>query len=523
MKRQPFRLALSFAACIALSAVSAPAFASGASRDDGQIAAGPTSSPVDVRLAREFAVRSASRDLRSFCVWNRMQRAADLAARDPILGSALRRHRFNGDRRAYEDILIQVYSLPFIGWDPWAVSMLGSPRVKEDVRHATFATRLLSGHESPGNAALDVPEWLRAFETRPTAHPDALPFMAYRRMPDVSLAMRSAACAQFSSLSNVGQCASALDVLKPLLAVADSGTGTATIGISILKEALSDEYSEGLRLAAIGAFRRMRDGSLPPQANVFDDVKNGFIEGGSGPEDAEDRAFVALAAISTGGPNVLTRASHQERATPNVYREGRVKSNAIYLQALAEAMVHLDTQAMLREHSRPYSMPAGFSFPCDAGKSYHFWSNAHLARELAKRGFKTEATRSALAIAHIAYQLGGFEGSERNSDRIFIAPRYGVVENGIRLDMTLAAAGAGFGADRARGRGSSHEAGRGFALFLQKGSDDPEASPNLKLGPLVSALGGVNGAAIDQARIWTRNLDPAFIFGYFLPDEPTAR
>jgi hypothetical protein len=203
----------------------------------------------------------------------------------------------------------------------------------------------------------------------------------------------------------------------------------------VLKE---PQYQEGIRRAAIKILARGSDDVISPSTNLFDDVKAGFLEAGTKSESVDGLTWDVMAVLAAGGPNVGQRLWTYKTDPVN-------NTTRIALTAIAEIIPLYDSIKLETQKSH-YSLPPGVNSTCDSGKSYHFWMTAYLARKAALASKNPSAAASAAYISNVAYQaLAGGVGW-RSPGQVFQNERFGPIENGIRMDLSLAAAGAKYGA-----------------------------------------------------------------------------
>lgn len=202
----------------------------------------------------------------------------------------------------------------------------------------------------------------------------------------------------------------------------------------------SPTYKEGLRLAALKLIQKTRE--IPTKrANVFDDIKSSFIETGLGAGQAEDAAWDVLAVYSNGGHNAISRT--MMLAWPSGFA-----SSAVSVAMISSALTLLD----FKQHERGlghYAYPSGVSGSCLNPKPYHFWLSAYLARHLKKKGYSSEVSAIASFVSAKGYQVNRVlvASDEWGAlKKLFVKDVFHPTNQVIRMDLTLASAGAVYGA-----------------------------------------------------------------------------
>lgn len=272
----------------------------------------------------------------------------------------------------------------------------------------------------------------------------------------------------------------------------------------VIKKILTDsKATEGLRKAAIKMLAQQKN-KISSASNLLDDLKNSFIEAGLSKTEADTRTWDTLGALAATGPNFAKRWSRH--SSPFMGQKMNLKNiddnpNAFLLQIIAEAIPTLDSKKAAEHQGQPYSLPSGVSFECDIGKTYHFWMTAYLSRQLASEGSSSEAAASSAYIANLGYQLSreAYAGKEL---KVKDMERFGATENGIRMDLVLAASGAKFGAASTKKQDYSIDLG-------QKLKESMKASP-IDATPM-SVLGILPGFLGKSANLIDR-IQPDFIF-----------
>jgi hypothetical protein len=466
----------------------------------------PTTTEFWVKQAQYFANLKAAEDLKSFCEWNRMDRVSRIDSEDTsgdytsqdIYKSSL----LAVDKDSAANALMEYNDRA----GPWPRSMMGHPILKNSEYHGDNSW-LKTHYEEERSKRFEFQKNIIEDFAKPIPRSAKFEIPKYDSMPangySPGSAERIGACSQFVDILLVTSCVSALSEVETYLKVHNSEGGIEITGVESLKKAQSKKYAEGLRHAVSLIYSRFKENSVAKEANVFDDIKKGFLLAGFTDDVAEDMAFESLAAISTGGPSFYLRTVHDD-----AYTSGNKSKNysATALQAIALAVIDLDTQKMQSEKPSLYSIPNQVKFPCDSGKYYHFWLEAYLSRRLVKGGYDLKVARAASFIAQVGYQLR--DTQTRKAQNQLITRRYGPTENGVRIDMNLAAMGVSFGVDRAQGRNRILDGEKGFTEILKAGGNKPSLSTE-------DAESWFSTNKVTAVMRFMDNMNPAFILDYY--------
>lgn len=363
--------------------------------------------------------------------------------------------------------------------DIWSLSMAGHPAIKELANTVSFlVTCTPTGFPTCKTASTaDLKAALsKPFQNNSLYTPDYQPIKDRKSSSSV---LQFGACSLFSN-SATRTCMGNLSRIESLMTVqsyiADQNAprsflykeppSTMSIGMGskempftssmvtaapVVKKILTDAAAtEGLRRAALKMLER-QSSALSSEANAFDDIKKSFEDAGLNTQEAENKTWDVMAALASAGPNFAKRWSRDGIAKRMDLKNIDDNPNAFALQIIAESLPKLDTKKSKQHKGALYSLPNGINFPCDIGKSYHFWMTAYLSRNLVKSGSDAESARSAAYIANLGYQMNrqAFAGSELNMEKL---ERFGATENGIRMDLNLAAAGSLYGSNSAEGK-----------------------------------------------------------------------
>lgn len=285
-----------------------------------------------------------------------------------------------------------------------------------------------------------------------------------------SIAAQTALCADLG-MSNTVSCVRALnralEIAKPYFFEKMS-----YMPMMVWEKLFTNEkfYAEGLRRAALKVIGRLQNNKRN-LGFILDDLTSSFMEAGLSKDQSLDAAYDVLALYGNGGANLGERLDRLSifdwdfRATV----ESRVSSkncNALqnsvcgYLNIIAKAIPVLDYES-LRDHGALYSLPKAANSRCNNQKSYYFWLNAFLARQLLKEGLDAKSAALGAYALSIGYQFNRDQGvkngqiSRDQGDKkiqIFGAKAlfrssYDPVNNIIRTDLATAYAGGAFGAE----------------------------------------------------------------------------
>lgn len=403
----------------------------------GQLMPISTENEQNVLIAQQAAMQASMMDMKSFCEWNRMGRVAKGFAKKQV-GIDYDQARAEGDKDKAARILAEDSTDA-----PWDASLSGHPLLKNKTRDETVFTGdfLLTIDELAGFAEtgvlkgekqtaehFDMPEMLRT--------ENAMDAETFKKSSNLSSTKKIAACAYVGKLTSIPSCTKNIETIIQY-AKPSGGKGGGTAALPSFKRILtSKEYTAGLKTAVLKMHKKFK--SKKVSGDLLSDIRNSFIESGDSNNQADDKAWEVMAVLAASGPNMFTRVADQIGANKN--------PNAAHLATLALMIPHLDTDAMAASPPRLYSLPKGIEFPCDSGKSYHFWMSAYLSRMLVKSGSAPDDAAAAAYMAEISYQTHS-ESVGRSPDSASRWQRFGDTEVGVQIDLNLAAAGAHYGAD----------------------------------------------------------------------------
>lgn len=447
-----------------------------------------------VELNRHNSVAAATKDFKGFCEWNRMDRASGelstyyqttpAGETASVVEEYVERKR-EGDR----DKAGSTFSDVKAGSDPWALSALGNRHAKLSeglylARESSYFNELFAkASDGKSGKKLLLTEFAQTMTEnlkssfnshyRSPAHPAG-------KSHDLGTVERVGLCKGVTNITRVPGCASALGSLMPKLKVAVSGASV--LDPALLKSTLEDQkITRALQTTATSLWNRIGSDSFTESDNIYTELFSSLRQEGFQENEAKDKALAVLATLSAGGPNFSLRGNLQETQSFPIC-EGGCNPNNIFLAAIAEGMTHADTLKMSKS-SKLYSLPPNVDFPCDTGKNYHFWMSAYYANQLVKEGFSSSSVRSAVYVSHLGYQISRREQKDQGGldNNLLSMGRYTSPENGIRMDLILASAGAKFGAEGANTL-TKVAARDGYIEFLKSGNTNASKEEWTKLG-----------------------------------------
>ncbi|MGZ3775192.1 MAG: hypothetical protein ACXVCY_14975 [Pseudobdellovibrionaceae bacterium] len=482
-----------------------------------------------VPALKNSLIDEATRNLPQFCQWNRLDRL--VRSFPPGVQRVYQKLKSQNDLQGVGDFLLD--KAKGMHFDPWVLSMAGHPKIKSLASKFSF---IVSCSEK---IALSCPsasnEELENAIKKPLNNSSLqIPYyFSPENSTKSSTLQRAAACMLFSE-SSKSDCDKNLLKIEALMAIEKfqqdqvmiapfSVGGQVFVGKNglrvkmgeprrssmvtaapVIKRILTDSAAtEGLRRAAIKMLEQQKK-RMNKTSNLFDDLKDSFIEAGLPKSEAEVNTWDTLGAIAATGPNFAKRWSrHSDRISGQKMNLKNIDDNpnAFLLQIIAEAIPKLDTQKALEHWGQIYSLPQGVSFDCDIGKTYHFWMTAYLSHQLTSQGSSADAAASASYIADLGYQLRreAFAGKELNVNDM---ERFGATENGIRMDLVLAASGAKFGVESAKNQEYSIDLGEKLRESMK--ATPVETTPMSVLGALPGFLG--------KSANFVDRIQPDFIF-----------
>lgn len=482
--------------------------------------------PFDLSQIKDKLVDYSTKDFPSFCQWNRMDRFSRQFP--PDIQRVYNEKKTSNDLNGAAQLLADNTKGSLL--DIWSLSMAGHPIIKELANKESFLVACrptdIPTCKPVSNTDLKV-ALSKPFKNNSLYIPDYQPIKD--RKPSSST-LQIGACTLFSNSSTI-TCMGNLSHIESLMAVqsyvADQNTpkpflykeppammsmgmgskefpftSSMVTAAPVVKKILTDAAAtEGLRRAALKMLER-QSSVLSSEANAFDDIKKSFEESGLSTKEAENKTWDTMAALASAGPNFAKRWSRESIAMKMDIKNINDNPNAFALQTIAESLPKIDTEKAKQQNGALYSLPVGINFPCDIGKSYHFWMTAYLSRNLVKSGSDTEAARSSAYIANLGYQMNrqAFAGSELNMENL---ERFGATENGIRMDLTLAAAGSLYGSNSAEGKVTKIDLAEKYRQSMKMSPTEPTY-----LGKAGSLFPGFSGKALT----FIDRIQPNFIF-----------
>jgi hypothetical protein len=213
--------------------------------------------------------------------------------------------------------------------------------------------------------------------------------------------------------------------------------------LPLWKELVTDSaYLKVFKKVSLGIIANLRKGT-PPQKTLIEDLKAEFLALTKDKKKADDYAWKTMALLASGGGNALKRPAVITGAN-----DGGNDDLEAVLHVLSNGSMALDR--LSAEKGFLYTFPPGIKNLCDYGKNYHFWMTAYLARELKKKNYSETAAAAAAFSVEKGYQFSKVEHG-RDPTKPFTESPYSNYNNNIRLDLSLAAAGAWYGAQNEKG------------------------------------------------------------------------
>lgn len=270
-----------------------------------------------------------------------------------------------------------------------------------------------------------------------------------------SIAAQSAICSDFGiteTVACVRALGRALEIVRPVFFQDMSYMPRA-----VWEKLLSNErfYSDGLRKASLKIISRLKN-SKKSGGFILEDLVSSFQESGLPKADSLDAAYDVLALYGNGGANLgerLRRLSiNSASSARRITRYCKPFENSVcgYLDIIGKAIPVLDYE-YLRSGSYLYSLPKGSNSRCNNQKSYYFWLNAYLTRQLVKEGFEAKSAVLGAYALSIGYQFNRDQGvssqPKLGANAFLFRSSFDPVYNIIRTDLASAYTGAIFGAE----------------------------------------------------------------------------
>lgn len=211
-----------------------------------------------------------------------------------------------------------------------------------------------------------------------------------------------------------------------------------------LPDAITDvfsdpKYVEGARRAAVKILKKIRS-SETPKGDLYSDILDSFLELNIEKSRAEEMTWNFIAATQFNGPNsmIFLRPLANKNNMALLFSIGVIGTGQYVLDSRRSGLGQL------------YSYPPSVSTDCDFGKSYNFWVSAFIARKVTQKLKNERAATNAVWLLHLGYQMLATTG-HRDRFQPYTEDTFSVTNNGIRMDMAAASAGAMYGSLAANG------------------------------------------------------------------------
>lgn len=425
-----------------------------------------------VDLNKNNSIDAAERDFKGFCEWNRMDRASgELQSRDPSAFAKYLTRKREGNRQEAGNSLGEVSTS-----GPWKSSMRGNRNAKlkdgSKLRrggshfYATYAE--VNGEKSESVFLAEFAKKMVSNLKSDFEHAYLLPEIGKVNIKQLNLTQRLGLCSGITGPFGMRGCASALGMLMPKLEV--SQENASTLDPKLINQTLGDvTLTKALKKVSTSIWERIQNNQFKKSDNIFLELENAFREEGVSKIESRNKALQIMGTLSVGGPNFATRGLREETSkfpacTPSC------NPNNVYLSAIAEGLVHADTLKMDSANPSLYSLPDSVDFPCDSGKNYHFWMSAYCANQLKLEGASKSSAQSAVFVSHLGYQISRDEHLGGGGSNLLKMGRFTSPENGTRIDIILAAAGAKFGVEESSSK--TINARKAYSEVLRAGSLD---------------------------------------------------
>ncbi|NUM60300.1 MAG: hypothetical protein HUU56_16840 [Bdellovibrionaceae bacterium] len=406
----------------------------------------------DIAAIRELLSKQSAKDIKYICKADRLRSSAVIL-------------KEQGQLKDYEEVIKQIDSGDINKAEmilskkarfrqPWNASLSGSSSVKLSGILYSSTLKNQWGLQTLG----DIKDFLMSPESKQVRNPNFSKYYSYSILSSTSSTLiekySGPLCSRLTSKTT--QCTNHLleiDKMSKTSATkytfrhadkeksprAEDYTCVVVLMLEDLYEKIltNPTYQSGLNKAALKVMNRLNDAEISSDANMFDDIKASFVEAGNDAEKAEEMTWDTIALLASAGPNLGLRLWTYKTNPENNY-------SRIALTAIAEMVPLLDSYA-LEQLGRHYSLPKAIQSTCDNGKNYHFWMTAYFAHQGIKKGLDNSAASGAAYIANVAYQVFSESGG-RSPISVFKSDRFGSTESHIRMDLSLAAAGAKYGA-----------------------------------------------------------------------------
>lgn len=219
-----------------------------------------------------------------------------------------------------------------------------------------------------------------------------------------------------SSRQYNGVAVSMPDVMKRLLMDPDLVQGAARFAVEVLRKAGDAEAGK------------------PVKGHLFYDLVQAYIETGSTPDEAVDRAWVIAAFYGTRGASIARMDGLFGDENYPLF---------VSMEMAFSAFGVLDQATLKSGH--PYSYPSEVDTGCGYAKPYHFWMPAYLAHRLRLEGHNPDTAELAAHLADKIYEFGSGTWG-RDPNYIYTAPFFDPYSVMIQIDLAYTDVGAFWGA-----------------------------------------------------------------------------
>jgi hypothetical protein len=198
-------------------------------------------------------------------------------------------------------------------------------------------------------------------------------------------------------------------------------------------------YSQALTALAIKLYPYVQLGVSAP-GNFDDDLRAEFLGLGLSYAEADRMTWVYLGLYGSQGAFL-----HDMRmGMSEIFSSFDVTASDFIILAVS----YLDS---LKPVGQLYSLPATIHSSCKLGKPYHFWMTAFLSREMAKkRDVKTSVEGPfLLGMDYVFYSRTNGRSNDGGGSEYVHQNLFSMKNNSARVDLSVHAVGAAFGASRA--------------------------------------------------------------------------
>lgn len=274
-------------------------------------------------------------------------------------------------------------------------------------------------------------------------------------------------------------------------------------GVTLLpvwREAINNPiYMKVFKSVAIKVMDLIKNDKVPT-SRLFDDLKSEFLKTTKDAKTADQMAWNTMGILSSGGANAYLRPWMIGHSLPEMSELLNILSNGAML---------LDRKAATKGFL--YTFPKEVNNICDYGKNYHFWMTAYLAHQAVEGTTTITGAAAAAFSADKGYQYLK-DGSGRDPTLPFTSSSLSTYNNNIRLDVTMSAAGAWYGATSVSGGKALNQdqVNGGFRLTFEGVQAVPLRTPE--------EMKGFSGSLWQSATLysdWKKIINPDASFFYF--------